>query len=137
MCIFINTRLQKLLKWHGIACQFGATPKIGCHVAVFVIKAFLHEHREKKLDAHVVFFDLVKACDHIQNDVIKETLKVFGVPRDVSAWIMKLCSKCSVVLKVGMKNKLLSCGCGAKQGCSLAPTRFIMVIQLAAQDLDS
>ena len=40
VCIFINTRLQKLLKWHGIACQFGATPNIGCQDAAFAIKLF-------------------------------------------------------------------------------------------------
>ena len=68
--IFINMRLQKLLKLHGIPYQFGASPKLGCQDAVFVLKTLLQERREKGLDTWVTFIDLVKAYDSVQHDVI-------------------------------------------------------------------
>ena len=39
--IFINTRLQILLKSRGSIFQFGTMPKLGCQDAVFIIKSFL------------------------------------------------------------------------------------------------
>ena len=79
-----------------------------------------------------MFIELVKVCDSIQHDINKETLNMFGVPRDVIAWVMGLCRKYSVVLKVGMIKRLIPHGCNVKQGDSLAPTLFVMVTQIAA-----
>ena len=62
---------------------------------------------------------------------------MFGFPHDINAWIMKLHRNYSVVLKVGIIKKLTSHGCGVKQGEILAPTLFMMVMQLATQDLES
>ena len=39
--ILINNRLQWLIAKHGILYQFGATLKLGCQDAVFVLKSFL------------------------------------------------------------------------------------------------
>ena len=61
---------------------------------------------------------------------------IFGVPDDVKMWIMKLYTDCTVQLKVGKIKGQIPYGCGVKQGDNLAPTLFIMVIQLAAQDLE-
>ena len=69
--------------------------------------------------------------------MIKEELSIFGVPRDDIAWIMAFHRNCSVLLKVGMINMLMSYGCDVKQWDSLSPTLFIMVIQLAALGLES
>ena len=112
--IFINIKLQKLLKTRGIAHQFGATPKLGCQDAVFVLKTFLQERREKLLDTWVVFIDLVKAYDSIQHKVVDEMLHIFGVPEIVRTWIKKLCSDSMVELKVGKFKHHIPYGCGVK-----------------------
>ena len=39
--IFLNLRLQILLKLRGIPCKFGATPKLGFQDAPFVLKTFV------------------------------------------------------------------------------------------------
>ena len=135
--IFINTKLQKLLKTQGIAHQVGATPKLGCQDAVFVLKTFLQERREKLLDTWVVFIDLVKAYDSIQHKVIDETLHIFGVPEIIRTWIKKLYNDSVVELKVGKFKHHIPCGCGVKQVDSVAPTLFIMVFQLAVMELSA
>ena len=87
---FHKYKTTKALKLHDTAHQFGPILKIGCQDVVFAIKYFLQERREKQLETHVAFVDLVKAYVSIKYDVINETLHVFGVPRDVYTWIMKL-----------------------------------------------
>ena len=136
-CVFISTRLKKTLKRHGVACRFWAKPKIRCKDVVFAINSFLQELRGKQLDAHVVLINLVKVRDYIQHDVIKETLVMFGVPCDVSAWTMKSRKSCSVVLKVELAEKLMTHGCGSNQGDSLAPRLLMMATKLATQDIES
>ena len=133
----VVSKVVKILKRHSAACQFGEAPKIGCQDIVFTIQSFLQERREKQLDTCVVFIYLFKMCDRIQHNVINDTLNVFGVPRDVNAWIMKLCRNGLVVLKFGSINNLTSCGCSAEQGDSLAPALLTIVTQLAAKDLES
>ena len=61
--IFLNIKLQKLLKIRGSPLQFGASPKLGCQNAVFILKTALQERREKGLDTFATFIDLVKAYD--------------------------------------------------------------------------
>ena len=78
--IFVNVQLQKLMKICGLPFQFGAIPKLRCQDAVFVLKAFLQERREKILDTWVVFVDLIKAHNSVQHRVIDATLEIFGVP---------------------------------------------------------
>lgn len=80
--------------------QFGRTPDLGCQDTVFVLKYFFQEKR-KKLDAWVVFIDLVKVWDSIQYKLIDETLRIFGVPDNFRIWVRKLHFNCVVDLKVG------------------------------------
>lgn len=134
--IFINIRLQRLMKIRGTPLQFGATPNSGCQDGVFVLKTLLQERREKALDTWVIFVDLVKAYDSIQHKLIDETLAIFGVPSDIRSWVRKLYNGSTVKLKVGKIESLIAYGCGVKQGDSLAPLLFIMVVQLAAETLD-
>ena len=63
-------RLQTLLKLRGSPLQFRASLKLGCQDAVFVLKTFLQERREKGIDTWITFVDLVKAYDSVQHEVI-------------------------------------------------------------------
>ena len=133
--IFLNLRLQILLESRGTPYQFGATPKLGCQDATFVLKSFLQDRREKGYDTWVVFADLVKACDSVQHEVIRVALEIFGVPSELIGWVMKLCTDFEVEVKVGKHKARFPHGCGVKQGDSLAPILFILVMQLAAESL--
>ena len=134
--IFVNVRLQKLMKIRGLPFQFGATPKLGCQDAVFALKAFLQERREKMLDTWVVFIDLIKACDSVQHRVIDATLEIFGVPTDVRSWVRRLHDGSTLEINVGKTKKIITYGCGVKQGDCLAPILFIMVMQTASSEVE-
>ena len=81
--IFLNNRLQRMLKTNGVPYQFGATPSLGCLDAVFTLKTLLQERREKGFDTWVTFIDLVKAYNLIQHDVIRKTLEILGAPANI------------------------------------------------------
>ena len=106
--VFVNVRLQKLMKIRGLPFQFGATPKLGCQDAVFVLKAFLQERREKMLDTWVAFVDLIKAYDSVQHRVIDATLEIFGVPTDVRSWVRRLYDGSTLEINVGKTNKIIT-----------------------------
>jgi len=133
--IFINNRLQRLLKEHGVPYQFGATPSLGCVDAVFTLKTLLQERRERSLDTWVTFIDLVKAYDSIQHRIIQKTLELLGAPFEIIQWTMKLYRNFQVTIKIGKEEVAVPYGCGVKQGDSMAPILFICTIQLAAVEI--
>ena len=56
-------RLFKIIRKHGVKCQFGFTPGVGCQDGTLTIKTLLHLRHNHKLPTWVVFVDLVKAFD--------------------------------------------------------------------------
>ena len=56
-------RLFKIIRKHGVKCQFGFTPGVGCQDGTFTIKTLLHLRHNHKIPTWVVFVDLVKAFD--------------------------------------------------------------------------
>ena len=81
-------------------------PKLECEDALFMLKSFLQDRREKGYDTGVVCIDLVKAHDSIEHKVIRTTLEIFGVPQDIISWIMKLYVNFEVKVKVGKKREI-------------------------------
>ena len=99
--ILINTRLQKLLHKYSIPYQFGGVPSTGCQDAVFCLKNFLQERRDKNKDSWCLFLDLVKAYDTIRHDIIHTALEKFGCPTHLNHLISRLYKEFKVVLKLG------------------------------------
>jgi len=135
MSIVLNIRAQKLVKVNGHPMQFGATPKVGCAEAVFSLKSILQARREMGEDTYAIFIDLVKAYDSVRHDVISFALRKLGAPEKYIRWIEKLHRDFGVTLKVGREEIYIKYGCGVRQGDNLAPTLFIIVMQLVAEDI--
>ena len=131
--IIVNKRLQKLLKLRGITHQFGATPGTGCQNGLFCLKTLLQTRREHDLDTYCVFIDLVKAYDSIQHEIIDLAMRKMGAPTNLCKVVKKLYSDFNVVLKIGKVERKIPMGCGVRQGDNLAPTLFIMVMQMVSQ----
>ena len=112
----------------GVLYQFG-TKSAGCPDALFTLRALLQERREKHLDTHVAFIDLVKAYDSVDHTVIYMVLHRIGVPSDLIAVIKKLYSDFHWTLKIGKASTAISSGCSVRQGDNLAPILFIIVMQ--------
>ena len=122
-----------MIRTRGITHQFGATPKTGCQNGLFCLKSLLQTRREHEMDTYCVFIDLVKAYDSVQHEIIMLTLQKMGVPPKLCGTIKKLYSDFHVLLKVGKEERKIEMGCGVRQGDNLAPTLFILVMQVVSQ----
>ena len=80
------------------------------------------------------FACLVKACDLVKK-AIKDALEIFCVPSNLVAWAMKLHTNFEVEVKIGKHKSRFPHRHGVRQGESLAPVLFILVVQLAAETL--
>ena len=115
--------------------QFGATPKVGCSEATLSLKMLFQKRREIGHDTCAVFIDLVKAHDSVRHDVIMLALRKMDAPEQHIKWVTKLHGDFEVVLKIGRVEARISHGCGVRQGDNLAPTLFIIVTKLAAEEI--
>ena len=66
------------------------TPRLGYQDAVFTLKLFLQERREKGINTCITFVDLIKACNSMQHLVIRKSLKILITPSKIIEWIIKL-----------------------------------------------
>ena len=62
-------------------------------------------------------------------------MEIFGVPTELIDWVMKLHTNFEVEVKIGKHKAIFPYGCGVRQGDSLAPMLFKLVMQLAAESL--
>ena len=76
----MNGRAFRLLKLHGTRFQFGGTPTLGCQDGLFTLKTLLNAHKNHDLPSFVAFFDLVKAYDTANHDLLLKVLKKYGAP---------------------------------------------------------
>ena len=69
----------------------------------------------------------------MQHEIITLTLQKMGVPNQLQKVVKELYSDFSVVLKIGKEEKKIPIGCSVRQGDHLAPTLFIIVMQVVSQ----
>ena len=67
--VIIVDRCQSVLKLHGLDEQNGFLNKKGCMVATFALKLALLSRKEFSLDTWMVFVDLVKAFDTVNQEI--------------------------------------------------------------------
>ena len=85
--------------------------------------------------ARTIFIDLVKACNSIRHDDISLSLRKTGTLEMHTRWIEKSCGHFEVMLKIGREDVRLTHGCEVRQVNNVSPILFIVVIQLATEDI--
>ena len=73
-------RLFKIISKHGLKCQFGSTPRVGCQYGTFTIKTILHLIHNHNLPTWVAFADLVKAFDASNHALPISIIGKYGAP---------------------------------------------------------
>ena len=56
-------QIFKIISKHGVKCQFGSTPGVGCQDGTFTIKTLIHLRHNHNLPTRVAFTDLFKDLD--------------------------------------------------------------------------
>ena len=72
--------LFKIISKHGVKCQFGSTPGVGCQDGTFTIKTILYLRQNHNLTTWVAFVDLVKASDTSNHALLIAILRKYGTP---------------------------------------------------------
>ena len=73
-------QLFKIISKHGVKCQFGSTPVVGCQYGTFTIKILLNLRYNQNPPTRVVFTDLVKAFDTSNRALRIIILGRYGAP---------------------------------------------------------
>ena len=96
----------------------------------------LQTRKEFKLDSWVVFVDLVKAFDTVNQDMLLKILSRYGLPDSLIDVIKRLYKDVNIEYKVGKKKFGIISTVGVKQGNNLAPILFLFVMQAAMDTLE-
>ena len=70
-----------------------------------------------------------------KHNVMPIVLSIIGVQERCIRWVEKLCGDFEAVLKVGREDIAIKYGYSVRQGNNLAPTLFIIVMQLVVEDI--
>ena len=79
----IATRLTLHINTFGIDEQCGCLFGKGSTDATFTLKTSLQTIREHQLEAHVLFIDLVKTFDSVNQELLWKILKLYGIPNNL------------------------------------------------------
>ena len=76
MCGQLFNKISK----HGVKCQFGSTPGVGCQDGTFIINTLLHIRHKHNLPTWVALTDTFKAFDTSNHALLVAILDKYGVP---------------------------------------------------------
>ena len=83
----------------------------------------------------MAFVDLVKAYDSVKHDIITARLDKMGAPKKFITRVENPYENCNINLKIRKEEVIIEHGYGVKQGDNLAPTLFVIDMQLAVEDI--
>ena len=132
----ICKRLFKITKKHGVKYQFRSSPGVGCQDGTFTIKKILHTQHNQNLQSYAAFFDLVKAFDTVNHDMMLKILERYGAPPKLRSAISKMYQDLEVVLKIGKIEEKTSQTLGVRQGDCMAPVLFLFMVMEFSKTLE-
>ena len=109
----------------------------GCTDATFALKLALQSRKEFNLDAWVVFVDIVKAFDTVNQEMLMKILSCCGIPDSLISVIKCLHQLVTIKFTWGKNKHDLPSLVGIKQGDTLAPILFLFIMQAAMETLEA
>ena len=132
----ICKRLFKIIKKHGVKYKFGYSPGFGCQDGTFTIKKILHTQHNHNLPSYAAFFELVKAFDTVNNDMMLKILERYGAPPKMCSTISRMYQDLKIVLNIGNIEEKTSKIVGVRQGDCTAPVIFLFMVMAFAETLE-
>ncbi len=102
-----------------------------------MLKTLLNAHRNHNLPSFVAFFDLVKAYNTANHNLLLKVLKKYGTPLKFVAAIKTMYTDLNVVLKIDKEICNIVQSIGICQGNNMAPVLFLFLMSAAAETLES
>ena len=128
----IAKRLQRqLVSKHWLAPeQHGFLPERSTIEAAGCLVEILQRRTMDDVCTHSFFLDVSAAYDSVHIELLKLTLHKFGLPMHLIQLLATLYAtyKVTVEDKKECETVYAEASCGVRQGCSLAPTLFIMTV---------
>jgi hypothetical protein len=103
---------------------------------MFTQKAALQTLQEHNQEAHVLFVDLAKAYDTVNQELLWKILARLGIPPKMIVVLQKLYAKVTYHMNVDGRKKSFEITCGVKQGNNLGPILFLFMIQAISTTMD-
>jgi hypothetical protein len=132
----MRVRAFKLLDKHGTRFQFGGTPELGCRDGLFTLKALLNARRNHNLASYVGFFDLVKAYDTANQNLLLRILERYDAPPKFDTAIQTIYTDNICILKIKKETVKIPQTVGVRQGNNMAPVLFLFLMTAFAETLE-
>ena len=129
-------RLFIIIIKHGVKCQFGSTPGVGCQDGTFTIKTLLHLRHNHNLQTWVAFADLVKSFGTSNHALLIYIMVKYETPPRLCSEIKCMYNKSVVTLIIGKIETSIDFKVGVKQGDSMAPVLFLFQIMEFLETLE-
>ena len=125
----IAERLKGVLSKFIIAEQSGFLKNRSIHDAVAATQEIIHTIQGKKREAVVMKIDLNKAYDRVDWTFMRLILFKIGMDAEAVKWIMSCISNTTMAIIInGMTTNFVHPSRGLRQGCSLSPLLFILMM---------
>lgn len=125
-----NQLLSFLIKYNIISKhQNGFFPGRSTETATNSFMDFVYNNIDKGMYVAAVFFDLSKAFDAIDPEILEKKLYALGMRGKILAWLMSYIRHRKILVKWGeASSELCDVDLGVPQGSSLGPLIFLMYI---------
>ena len=129
-------QLLKIISKQGVKCQFISTPGIGWQDGTFRINIILHLRHNHNLPTWVSFADLVKAFDTSNHKPRIAILGKYGAPPRLFSEIKRMYKKSIVKIIIDKVETSINFKLVAKQGYSMAPVLFMLLMVALVKNLE-
>ena len=121
----------------GFKPQTGTIDQILAIDQIFVVRQILEKFYVYDIDLHLLFIDLKKAFDSINQEKLLESLVIFGIPKKIERLVkMTLEGAQAKVIMDGKISNPFAIGSGVRQGDGLSATLFNLALHKALKNLE-
>jgi hypothetical protein len=121
----VATRLLTVLGTNNAKEQFAT---VRCQEALHCLRSTLILGRLHKKETFILFFDLFKAFDTVNHDLVFKVLLKFGIPEELVGVVREIYAECKVKVKVRKEERDIDYITGVQEGESVAPILFLFFL---------
>jgi hypothetical protein len=118
--------------------QFGSIKQKSAAQAAITAKLIMDDARIHNKQIHTLYLDLAKAYDSVPHELIKRTLMYYKIPKREIIRIMEIYKDNKAIIYTPHgKTESIPIKNGVKQGDTLSPLLFILVINVLLESLEN